>query len=259
MTVALRVLAMGEEALRQDEMQIVFRPRHGDVEKAPLLLDFRGRSGAEIGRNAAIDDVEHETPISIPVPWRNGWWRGSDSPRPEAARRPDRLWRPAGRASARSGSARGTDSRPRSVRAAEGRPAGSKASSWMRSRCGSYQRRACAISAGHPASPARSAQQGLHETHPVGAGARRRRHCRRARQIGSGRSAIRSSARCAEVGPTPGSSCMRRKPATRSRGFCAKRSSASMSLTWALSRNLRPPNLTKGMLRRVSSTSSGPL
>ena len=63
----------------------------------------------------------------------------------------------------------------------------------------------------------------------------------------------------ADVGPTPGRICIRRKPATRSRGFWTNRNSASMSLTWALSRNFRPPNFTNGMLRRVSSTSSGPL
>ena len=68
-----------------------------------------------------------------------------------------------------------------------------------------------------------------------------------------------SSTRCADAGPTPGSSCRTRKPATRSRGFSTKRSSASRSLTCAVSRNLRPPNFTKGMLRRVSSISSGPL
>ena len=35
------------------------------------------------------------------------------------------------------------------------------------------------------------------------------------------------------------------------------RSSASKSLTCAVSRNFKPPNFTKGMLRRVSSISSG--
>ena len=35
-----------------------------------------------------------------------------------------------------------------------------------------------------------------------------------------------------------------------------QRSSESTSLTCPASRNLRPPNLTKGMLRRVSSISS---
>ena len=58
------------------------------------------------------------------------------------------------------------------------------------------------------------------------------------------------------AGPTPGRSCSTRKPATRSRGFSTKRSAPSASLTCAASRNFRPPNLTNGMLRRVSSSSS---
>ena len=80
----------------------------------------------------------------------------------------------------------------------------------------------------------------------------RRRRRRRRRRAGRG-NRPRSTGRC------PAASCSTRKPATRSRGFSAKRSTASTSLTWAASRNLSPPNLTKGMLRRVSSISSGPL
>jgi hypothetical protein len=63
----------------------------------------------------------------------------------------------------------------------------------------------------------------------------------------------------AAAGPTPGSSFSTRKPATRSRGFWAKRRIEIRSLTCAASRNFRPPNLTKGMFRRVSSISSWPL
>ena len=48
------------------------------------------------------------------------------------------------------------------------------------------------------------------------------------------------------VGPMPGMSCSRRKPAMRSRGFSAKRRQASTSLTWAASRNFRPPILDEG-------------
>ena len=59
--------------------------------------------------------------------------------------------------------------------------------------------------------------------------------------------------------PDPVNICITRNPATRSRGFSTKRSRASMSLMCAASRNLRPPNFTKGILRRVSSISSGPL
>ena len=70
------------------------------------------------------------------------------------------------------------------------------------------------------------------------------------------RPAMASRTLAAVAGPRPGSSCMTRKPVTRSAGFSAQRNTASMSLTCAASMNLRPPNLTKGMLRRVSSISS---
>src|ERR1700746_1631723 len=53
----------------------------------------------------------------------------------------------------------------------------------------------------------------------------------------------------------PGSNCSTRRPATASRGFSAQRRIASTSLTWAASRNLRPPYLTKGILRLPSSIS----
>ena len=63
----------------------------------------------------------------------------------------------------------------------------------------------------------------------------------------------------ATFGPTPGMSRATRKPATRSRGFSAKRMSATASLTCAASRNFKPPYLTNGTLRRVSSSSSAAL
>jgi hypothetical protein len=55
----------------------------------------------------------------------------------------------------------------------------------------------------------------------------------------------------ANDGPAPDSNCITRKATTRSRGFSTKRSSASRSLTCAVSKNFKPPNFTKGMLRRV--------
>ena len=58
----------------------------------------------------------------------------------------------------------------------------------------------------------------------------------------------------ADAGPTPGMSCITRNPAMPSRGFSTNRSNARMSLICAVSRNLRPPYLTKGIFRRVSST-----
>ena len=60
MVVPLRVLAVGEKALRNHEVQIVPGARHRDIEEAPLLLDLGRRAGTEVRRNAAIDDVQDE-------------------------------------------------------------------------------------------------------------------------------------------------------------------------------------------------------
>src|SRR5271154_3329897 len=57
MAIALRVLPVDEEALRSHEMQVVPGTRHRDIEEAPFLLDLRRAAGAEVGRNAPIDDV----------------------------------------------------------------------------------------------------------------------------------------------------------------------------------------------------------
>jgi hypothetical protein len=40
MTVTVSALAMGEETLRHDQVQCVPGARHGDIKKAPLLVDF---------------------------------------------------------------------------------------------------------------------------------------------------------------------------------------------------------------------------
>ena len=60
MSVALRILAIDEEALRHDKMQAVLSPGHGDMEQPAFLLDLRRCSGAEIGGNAAVNDIQHE-------------------------------------------------------------------------------------------------------------------------------------------------------------------------------------------------------
>ena len=60
MVVALSVLAMGEEALRDHQVEIVLGARHCDIEEAPLLLDLFRSAGAEVRRNASIDDIQHE-------------------------------------------------------------------------------------------------------------------------------------------------------------------------------------------------------
>ena len=259
MAVALRRLAMGEEALRHDEVQLVLRPRHGDVEQAPLLLDLGRRAGAEIGRDAAVDGVEHEHRLPflalgrmdgredqiVLVEQRHAGLVAGGVRRVERQFGQEALARRIAGRDLLELQQVGLADRGVLVDAFEmrlvpaarplelGRPAGC---ALRRARCSASTK------------PGQSAPR-----------ARRRRECGRARRTDRAGRSSRSSTRCADAGPTPGSSCMTRKPATRSRGFSAKRSSASTSLTWAASRNLSPPNLTKGMLRRVSSTSSGPL
>ena len=71
--VALRVLAMREESLRDHEMQVVLRARHRDIEQAALFLDFFRRSRAEVGRDAAVDDVQDEDRLPfLPLGGMNG-------------------------------------------------------------------------------------------------------------------------------------------------------------------------------------------
>src|SRR5262249_51993207 len=65
-----------------------------------------------------------------------------------------------------------------------------------------------------------------------------------------------SRMRRARVGPTPSSSCSTRNQLTSSAGLSTSRSTARRSLTCAASRKRRPPYLTNGMPRRVSSSSS---
>jgi hypothetical protein len=44
-TIALRVLAVDEEALRHDQMQVILCAGHGDIEQSTFLLDLgRGAS-----------------------------------------------------------------------------------------------------------------------------------------------------------------------------------------------------------------------
>ena len=243
--VALRVLAMREEALRHDQMQIVLGARHRDIEQPALLLDLGRGAGAEIGRDAAVDDVEHEhrfpflalggmdgreDQIVLVEQRHAGLVAGG-------VRRIERQFgqEPLARRIAGGdllelheiGAARGrilVDAlemrlvpEPRALDL--GRPADCRA----RRRCDSVSTKPC------QSSPARG-----------GGGSVGKRRDR------IGASAMRSSTRCADAGPTPGSSCSTRKPATRSRGFSAKRSSASMSLTCAAVEEFQPAELDEG-------------
>src|ERR1700720_3844507 len=60
MTVALRVLAVSEETLRDYEVEIVSGARHRDIEEAPLLLDLFRSAGAEVRWYASINHIQHE-------------------------------------------------------------------------------------------------------------------------------------------------------------------------------------------------------
>ena len=60
MAVALRILPVGKEAVRNDQVQIVLRARHRHVEQPALLLDLIRGPGAEVGGNAAVHHIEHK-------------------------------------------------------------------------------------------------------------------------------------------------------------------------------------------------------
>src|SRR5450759_3269338 len=65
MAIAISRLLMSKEALRHDEMEIVLGARHRHIEQTALLLELCRRAGAEIGRDAAIDGVEHEDRLPL--------------------------------------------------------------------------------------------------------------------------------------------------------------------------------------------------
>src|SRR5579863_1411842 len=58
MPVAVIALTVNEEALRHDDIEMVARPRHGDVKEPPFLFDLRARSGRQIGWHAAVDGIQ---------------------------------------------------------------------------------------------------------------------------------------------------------------------------------------------------------
>src|SRR6266566_5469108 len=118
------------------------------------------------------------------------------------------------------------------------------ASSYMRSRCGMYQRQTRSSSAGHPGDlPPTTRIVSTKDGHAsaAAAGGAKAWMARSA----SGDSAMWARRRAAVAGPTPGKSCITRNPATRSRAFSAQRRNAKTSLICAASRNFSPPNFTK--------------
>lgn len=57
-TVSGAGLAVRVEALGDDKVQFVHRPRHGHVEKASFFLDFLARACGKVGRDAAVHHVQ---------------------------------------------------------------------------------------------------------------------------------------------------------------------------------------------------------
>jgi hypothetical protein len=62
--VALCVLAMDKETLRDDEMKIVFGARHRNIEEAALLLDLGG--GASANPASPTERIERRQAAEIP-------------------------------------------------------------------------------------------------------------------------------------------------------------------------------------------------
>ena len=259
MAVAVGALPLNKEALRHDQVQMILGARHRDIKQPPLLLDLGLRSGGKVRRNAAVDHIENEDRLPFLA---LGRMDGREDQIILVEQR---------RAGAVAGGVRRIErefgqkafaariGRRRSAQAAGDRPG---ATSHRRecardaARTSGRQHRARPASRPHAARMSRTASTKSGQC--SAAAARRLDLVQRRHRVGAASASDR--ALCAAVaGPAPGSNCTTRKPATRSRGFSAQRSSDSRSLICAASRNFRPPNFTNGMLRRVSSTSSGPL
>ena len=58
MAIALCLLTMDEEPLRNHQMEVILCAGHGNVEQSTFLFDLGRGAGTEIGRHAAVDDVE---------------------------------------------------------------------------------------------------------------------------------------------------------------------------------------------------------
>src|SRR3954463_6633970 len=56
---------MGEETLGKDEVEIVLRAGHRDVQQSTFLLDLGGSAGADIGGDAAVHRVQDEDRLPL--------------------------------------------------------------------------------------------------------------------------------------------------------------------------------------------------
>jgi hypothetical protein len=58
--VAIALLLMSKETLRQDQAQMILGARHPDIQKTALFLDLGAVACAEVRGYATVDRVENE-------------------------------------------------------------------------------------------------------------------------------------------------------------------------------------------------------
>jgi len=145
--------------------------------------------------------------------------------------------------------ARGRDNRTRSVRAGSNRHGARRRLHGCGRDAVSYQRRGAlpiqlASLSGRHADPQLSRQRPA--SHPRRHGAGRRRIRKLANGVGGLRNEVEARAVPRSVRRLASAALAGSRQRGFARGFSTKRNSARMSLICAASRNLRPPNLTKG-------------
>ena len=85
MAVAARRLLRDVEALRHQQVQVIAWRASSPRRAGAAPPRSRCAPVRHVGRDAAVDHVEHVHRASTPAPWPSGWSRGSGSPRRAAA------------------------------------------------------------------------------------------------------------------------------------------------------------------------------
>jgi hypothetical protein len=60
MPIAAAGLLVDVKALRHQDVELAFCACHRDIEQAALLFDFLRSTSRKIGRDAALDPIQHE-------------------------------------------------------------------------------------------------------------------------------------------------------------------------------------------------------
>jgi hypothetical protein len=60
MWVSASGLLVDIKALWHNDVELVLRPGHRDIKQASFLFDFLSGTSREIGRDAAIDSIQHK-------------------------------------------------------------------------------------------------------------------------------------------------------------------------------------------------------